>query len=131
MGRRTISTLDDLVDEQTLAELCESLEGGVPIRRAAAELGIGARVLTDWLARGRKGEDPFAELAVRVDMAREKGYAELHRTMRALAQHDFRATRWMLENDERLLAMRKQRLEMRKLELEVKALEEQACGGGW
>jgi hypothetical protein len=49
------------------------VHGGLSLRAAAAEAGIGLRTVHDWLAAGRAGHPAFAPWAARMAWALEKG----------------------------------------------------------
>jgi hypothetical protein len=62
-GRPT--KLDDLVSKR----ICDALAAGTTRRAAAEAARIDQATLCEWLARGRNGDEPFAEFRQRVQHA--------------------------------------------------------------
>ncbi len=66
MGRPTL--LDDLVSKR----IVDAAGAGVSRRAACEAARISQSTLFDWLARGRDGEEPYAEFLERLEAAESK-----------------------------------------------------------
>ena len=73
------------------------LRAGNTARAAQRANGISHTTFDDWMARGARGETPYAEFRARVDAAR--GEAEVRHVAQVAhaAQDDWHAASWMLE----------------------------------
>lgn len=76
-------------------EISDALEHafqvGAVVKDAAAYAGISTRTLERWLTRGHRGEEPYAELASRLDRAR--GAGNIHSLNVLQRSDDWRAHR--------------------------------------
>ena len=72
-------------NEETIARLCATLAGGMPIKAACVVAGIGVTTLNAW-------RDKYSEIEERMNQARES-YREkaLQTIKRAIANDDWRA----------------------------------------
>lgn len=77
--------------------LITMLRAGNTARAAQRANGISHWTFDDWMARGARGEQPYAEFRARVDAAR--GEAEVRHVAQVAraAQEDWHAASWMLE----------------------------------
>lgn len=91
MGRPT--KLDDLVAKR----ICNALAGGNAQATAARAAGVGVSTLKEWLSRGRKGEEPYADFLDQVKRAEAAGEVELVATIRAGATKTWQCAAWLLE----------------------------------
>jgi hypothetical protein len=100
VGRPTILTPDLQV------RVCEAIEAGNTLANAAALSGIHRDCIFDWTARGRAGEQPFADFADAIARAKAKAEAEDIAAIRGAliplgkdgdVQPDWRARAWYRE----------------------------------
>lgn len=93
------SKLDDL----TAKRIIDAVGRGLPRDTSAKLARISPSTLYDWLARGRNGEEPYAEFLERVKAAEAKGEDELVAIVRAAAKDtderrgQWQAAAWLLE----------------------------------
>jgi hypothetical protein len=93
-GRRP-GTPEKLTPE-VLKGICDALEVAVPIELAAATNGVADRTLRDWMAKGERGIEPYAEFYAAATRARAKAACNL--TARALSGGPGSAqATWLLE----------------------------------
>ncbi len=91
LGRPTL--LDDLVAKR----ICDSLAAGNAQSVAARTAGVAHSTLRSWLARGRKGEEPYASFLAKAKKAESVGEAELVGVIRESAQKTWQCAAWLLE----------------------------------
>lgn len=91
MGRP--SKLDDLTAQRVI----NAVRKGLPRVHAARMARISPTTLFEWLARGRDGEEGYAEFAERVREAEAFDVEELVGYMREHAKVSHQACAWLLE----------------------------------
>ena len=80
------------------AKVCEALRLGVSWSAAAAHAGVTATTLMDWNARGRDGEQPFADFLEATTRARESAETRAAAIVwNAIDEGDVSAAQWFLE----------------------------------
>ena len=77
--------------------LCRDLADAVPRRHACARAGIGVRTLRRWLARGKKGETPYAALLAEVKKAEADAVAKHVSNIELHSTDSWQANAWILE----------------------------------
>ena len=92
MGRPAI-VLDDLRAKR----IVDAVRAGLSRRGVAGRTGISEALLYDWLARGRDGESPFAELLERVKAAEAEVEQQRLVVIEEAALKSWQAAAWLLE----------------------------------
>lgn len=85
------------LDERVAERIVQATRKGLPRRRAARLAGIHPATLFDWLARGRAGEQPYADFADRIKSAEIEGEESLVDLLREHAVETWQAAAWLLE----------------------------------
>lgn len=91
MGRPTACT------PERIERVLEATRKGLPRRVAAQCAGVTATTLYEWLARGRRGEAPYSDLADRIKPVEAEGEESLVDIIRAAAPKQWQAAAWLLE----------------------------------
>lgn len=87
----------DCTPEKT-AKVCEALALGVSWAAAAAHAGLSERCVMDWCARGRDGEEPFAQFLQAATRARDGAEVRMAAIVLKSAQEgNAAAAQWWLE----------------------------------
>ena len=87
----------DCTPERT-AKVCEALALGVSWAAAAAHAGLSERCVMDWCARGRDGEEPFAQFLQAATRARDGAEVRMAAIVLKSAQEgNAAAAQWWLE----------------------------------
>lgn len=98
------------LDDVTAQRIIGAIAKGLP-RDTAAKLGaIAPTTLYQWLARGRDGEEPYAQFLQRVKRAEAEAEDEMVARVRDAAATTWQAAAWWLER------RRPQRWALRKVE---------------
>jgi len=125
------------LDAHREALICKALDLGSSLRGAAAHAGISPGTITDWLSRGRTGEEPYASFAARCDLARAAWEVRsLEQIEAAAAGGAWQAAAWRLERRIDRLYARKapdlsqliEKLVNERLAAELQAAEDRAHG---
>ncbi len=83
---------------EVIDRLCAEMESLGFVGAACARAGVVKSTVQDWVARGERGEEPFATFAARWAQARARAQATLLENIRgAAASGDWRAAAWALE----------------------------------
>jgi hypothetical protein len=86
-----------ILDHKLQTKICRLLAQGSAIRSACIVCGVSERVFYDWQARGKAGEEPFADFFCAVTRARETHKAKLIQIVLEAAHKDARHAEWLLE----------------------------------
>jgi hypothetical protein len=90
-GRKTALTPE--VGDRLVA----MLRSGNYLEVAARAAGVHRNTLSEWMRRGRAGEEPYAELAARVTRALAEGEAHNVAQIAKAARESWQAAAWLLE----------------------------------
>lgn len=91
MGRKTKLT-------PTLqARLCAHVTAGASIPAACGLAGISWNTVKDWLALGREGKAPYAELVEALEVAKNAWAGTTSKRISNATKHDWKAGAWILE----------------------------------
>jgi len=83
---------------EVMDRLCAEMESLGFVGAACARAGVVKSTVQDWVARGERGEEPFATFAARWAQARARANAVLLDHVRgASAGGDWKAAAWLLE----------------------------------
>jgi hypothetical protein len=78
--------------------LCAEMETLGFVGASCARAGVAKSTVAEWVLRGERGEEPFAEFSARWAQARARAQAVLVGNIRdAAAAGDWRAAAWALE----------------------------------
>jgi hypothetical protein len=95
MGRPTLLT------PELQASICKEIEAGLTYEDAAELNGITRKTLSEWVAKGRAGADPYRAFGDAVIAARAKAKADAIKAVRAGVMMnqapDWKAEAWFLE----------------------------------
>ena len=95
-GRPTLCT-PEMVDA-----LVARVRAGVPINRACGAAGISQTTFYEWMRRAESGEEPYAQFADRVTIAKNQTCADLAEVITTAAMEgDVKAAQWYLERADR------------------------------
>ncbi len=88
-----------LLDDLRAKRIVDAIASGLSRTAAAAKGNIGRATLLEWLARGRDGEQPFADFLVRVKKAEADAEEVMVACVRvaALEPKHWQAAAWWLE----------------------------------
>lgn len=123
------------LDDERAERAVKCIEAGGSRESAAAAAGIHKSTLTEWLARGRRGEEPYAGFQARVKAA--DGHAEdaMVRVVREAAlDGTWQAAAWWLERcrGKRYALKRDVKLELKPMaEDEARAKFKELTGKDW
>ncbi len=83
---------------EVMDRLCAEMETLGFVGAACARAGVAKSTVAEWVLRGERGEEPFAEFSARWAQARARAQATLLENIRgAAASGDWRAAAWALE----------------------------------
>lgn len=85
------------LDEVTAQRIVAAVAKGLPRDTAAKLAAISPRTLYQWLARGRDGEEPFAQFSQRVKRAEAESEEEMVSRVREASKTTWQAAAWWLE----------------------------------
>lgn len=90
-GRKTKCT------PEITKRILDLIKGGNYRNVACAAAGIDSRVLREWLMRGAKGEQPYANFSAEMDIAEAQGEARHVLTITSASKADWRAAAFILK----------------------------------
>lgn len=85
------------LDEATGANILKLAELGASPRVICDAVGVARSTLQSWLARGKTGEEPFAEFYARYRQAVAKGEIGLIQCVQEASGRSWQAATWLLE----------------------------------
>jgi hypothetical protein len=65
------------LSDEVSKQICDMLELTVPLTHAAGKVGVHRVTVSDWMARGEAGEEPYATFAHNVMVAKSKAVCNL------------------------------------------------------
>ena len=103
---------EHMLTPEMLEKLVRMIQSGSYAEVAARACGINADTFYQWLLRGGRGEQPFAQLAEAVDKAAAESEVRDAAIIGKHADHDWRAAAWRLERKNHKRWGRKDQLEL-------------------
>lgn len=85
--------------EATIRSLASKIASGIPMKAAAGSIGVPYRTFQHWLENGRRpgAEEPYASLAVEVDLAIDRYHASRIVQLHRVGRDDPKVIMWELE----------------------------------
>ena len=79
------------------ASICDLIKAGAPVPSAAAACGVLWETCKKWLAKGRKGREPYAAFVAEVERSKGVFVAGRALTVQKAGDSDWKAAAWLLE----------------------------------